>query len=402
MKILMLHNRYLLPGGEDLSAEADAALLRDHGCQVELLQEDNRRIERVGKARTAARAIWSLESFHRVQAILRKGNFDVLHVQNFFPLWSPSVYYAAARCGVPVVQTLHNYRLICVNAVFFRDDHHCEDCLGRAFPWPGILHACYRKSRLDSAAVAGMIGGHRLAGTWASKVDAYVAVSEFARDKYIAGGLPPDKIVVRPNFLDPSPTPGLGGGGYSLFVGRLSPEKGIANLLEAWSTAKKPLPLKIVGDGPLRELVATTARANPGIEYVGGKSPKEVLDLMRAAEFLIFPSTWPETMGRVVMEALAVGTPVLASRMGPLISMIVPGKTGRHFLPGDVASLRDELEWCACNLDALRRIRPEARKAFEAKYTGPGNAELLLAIYHKARESKATSLSRAHATSSKA
>jgi len=387
MNILMLHNRYLQPGGEDRSAEADAELLKEYGCRVELLEEDNRRIESLGKARTAGRAVWSVESFRRLQNILRSGHFDVVHVQNFFPLWSPSVYYAAARCGVAVVQTLHNYRLMCLNALFFRDHHICEDCLGGFFPWAGIVHACYRQSRMGSAAVAAMIGWHRMIRTWYSKVDAYIAVSEFVREKYMAGGFPPGKIAVRPNFLHPSPVPGSGGGGFCLFVGRLSPEKGIAVMLEAWRTAHNPLPLKIVGDGPLRELVSATARNNPGIEYLGSKAPGEVLDMMRAAESLIFPSASPESMGRVVMESLAVGTPVLASRIGPLVSMIVNGKTGRHFEPSDVASLRSELEWCTCNLDALRRMRSESRRAFEAKYTGPANAELLLAIYRTARES---------------
>lgn len=384
----MLHNRYLVPGGEDQSTAAEVALLSDYGCQVELLEEDNRRIDRLGKSRTAVRTLWSSESFHRVQAALQRGSFDILHVQNFFPLWSPSVYYAAARCGVPVVQTLHNYRLMCVNSIFFRDNRICEDCLGRVFPWPGVVHACYRESRPGSAAVAGMIGLHNMLGTWARKVDVYIAVSEFAREKYIAGGLPPGKIVVRPNFLHPTPALGAGGGGYCLFVGRLSPEKGIATMLEAWKAAQAPLPLKIVGAGPLRELVNAASRVSPAIEYLGSKQPGEVLDLMRAAEFLVFPSAWHETMGRVVMEAFAVGTPVLASRIGPLASMVVPGETGLHFSPGDVSELSQQLDWCARNLHELRRFRAQARKTFEAKYAGAASAKLLLAIYRQARESR--------------
>src|ERR1700743_365299 len=232
MKILMLHNRYLIPGGEDHVAAAETALLRDYGHEVELLEEDNHRIEHLGKARLALNTVWSAESYHRIDQKLRGGNFDIIHVQNFFPLWSPSVYYAASRNKVAVVQTLHNYRLMCVNSLLFRDQHICEECLGRFMPWRGILHACYRDSRAASAVVAGMVGSHKLIGTWHKRVATYIAVSEFTREKYIAGGFPAEKIVTKPNFLYPTPEPGSGGGGYALYVGRLSYEKGIAAMLE--------------------------------------------------------------------------------------------------------------------------------------------------------------------------
>ncbi len=229
MKVLMLHNRYLVPGGEDQSTAAEVALLTH---QVELLEHDNREIESLGKARTAARTLWSSDSYQRVHSKLCDGQFDVMHVQNFFPLWSPSVYYAAAKRGIPVVQTLRNYRLMCVNHSFFRDGQVCEDCLGRFMPWPGIVHACYKDSRMASGVVAGMIGLHKIMGTWRNRVDLYVALTEFAREKYITGGLPAERIVVNPNFVHPAPLAGTGGGGYALFVGRLSPEKGIPTLLE--------------------------------------------------------------------------------------------------------------------------------------------------------------------------
>ena len=385
MNILMLHNRYLVPGGEDQSAAAEANLLQQQGCAVELLEEDNRRVEQLGKARTAMRTIWSSESFHRIYNKLRTGKFDVLHVQNFFPLWSPSVYYAAAKCNVPVVQTLRNYRLMCVNAVFFRDSHVCEDCLGKRFAWPGILHACYRDSRAASAVVAGMEGFHHLAGTWRTKIHVYVALTDFARAKYIAGGLPAEKIVVKPNFVYPAPRPGHGQGGYALFVGRLSPEKGIATLLKAWQAAVNALPLKIVGDGPLSDVVDAAARQTPGIEYLGRRSPDEVTQLMERAEFFVFPTECYEGMPRTVIESFAVGTPVLASNLGATATMVVPGETGFHFTPGNVAELRERVERCSQSLDELRAMRPRARQAFENSYTGAANARMLLAIYERAR-----------------
>jgi glycosyltransferase involved in cell wall biosynthesis len=381
----MLHNRYLIPGGEDQCSAAEAALLRDHGHEVELLEEDNRRVEQLGNVQTALRTFWSRESYRRVDEKLRGGKVDILHVQNFFPLWSPSVFYAASRNKVPVVQTLHNYRLMCVNSLLFRDQHLCEECLGRLLPWRGVVHACYRDSRAASAIVAGMVGGHRLAGTWRNRIRTYIAVSEFARAKYIAGGLPAEKIVVKPNFIHPTPAPGKGGGGYALYVGRLSPEKGVATMLEAWKTARNAIPLKVVGEGSLAELVIGAGQACREIEYLGRKSLPEVLDLMRSAEFLVFPSEWYETMGRTIMEAFAVGTPVVASSIGPPASMVVSGETGFHFNPGNVAELREKLEWCSRNLAQLRAMRGKARQVFEAGYTGDANAAMLLAIYRMAK-----------------
>jgi glycosyltransferase involved in cell wall biosynthesis len=385
MKILMLHNRYLVPGGEDQCSVAEAALLRDHGHEVELLEENNRRIEQLGQTRTAIRTVWSRESYRRIDELLRSQAYDILHVQNFFPLWSPSVYYAASRNRVPVVQTLHNYRLMCVNSLFFRDQHICQECLGRFLPWHGVVHACYRNSRAASAVVAGMVGAHKLAGTWRERVSAYIAVSEFARDLYVAGGLPDEKITVKPNFIHPSPPPGKGGSGYALYVGRLSHEKGIATMLSAWKGADRAIPLKIVGEGPLAELVSAAVRQSMNIEYLGARSQPEVLDLMRNAEFLVFPSEWYETMGRTIMESFAVGTPVVATSIGPPATMIVPRENGFHFTPGSVPELRERVEWCSQNLDQLRAMRPRARQAFENNYTGAANAKMLLAIYERAQ-----------------
>jgi glycosyltransferase involved in cell wall biosynthesis len=390
MKILMLHNRYLLPGGEDQVSAAETALLRDYGHEVEIVEETNHRVEQLGKTRTALRTVWSQESYRRIDEKLRGSRFDILHVQNFFPLWSPSVYYAASRHKVPVVQTLHNYRLICVNSLLFRNQHVCEECLGHTFPWHGVMHACYRDSRAASAVVAGMVGAHKLAGTWQKRVALYIAVSDFAREKYIAGGFPATKIVVKSNFIHPTPAPGNGGGGYALYVGRLSPEKGITTMLAAWKSATRAIPLKVVGEGPLAEMVVAAGRACPAVEYLGGKPFSKVLDLMRNAEFLVFPSEWYETMGRTIMEALSVGTPVVASKIGPPESMVSPGETGFHFKPGSVAELKERLEWCSENLAQVCALRGNARKAFEAKHTGAANIETLIATYNIAKQADLT------------
>ncbi len=392
MKILMLHNRYLVPGGEEQATAAEVELLRDHGHEVELMEEDNRRVEQLGSIRTAIRTIWSWESYKRVDDKLRTGNFDIMHVQNFFPLWSPSIYYAASRNRVPVIQTLHNYRLLCVNSLLFRDHHVCEECLGRALPWHGVVHACYRESRAASGVVAAMVGAHNAAGTWRKRIKTYIAVSEFTRQKYIAGGFPAEQIIVKPNFIHPTPALGQGGGGYALYVGRLSEEKGITTMLDAWRDAQNPISLKIVGQGPLTDLVVAASAASRKIEYLGSKLLPDVLELMRSAEFLVFPSQVYETMGRTIMEAFAVGTPVLTSNLGPMASMVVPGKNGFHFAPGNVPELREKVEWFSRNLDQIRALRANARAAFEAEYTGSANLERLLAIYTAARQEQRPSV----------
>lgn len=385
MRILMLHNRYLLAGGEEAAVADDVGLLRQHGHEVELLEHDNREIERIGKSRVALRTLWSQDSYQRVKKILEAGGFDILHAHNFFPLWSPSVYYAASRAGVPVVQTLHNYRLMCVNSFLFRNRGVCEECVGRWLPWPGVVHGCYRESRMGSAVVSGMIGLHKILNTWQSKVQVYIAVSEFTREKYIAGGLPAAKIVVKPNFVSPSPHPGPGGGGFALYAGRLTPGKGISNMLKAWQTAEQCIPLKVVGEGPLASQVEEAVRSTNSIQYLGRKSSVELQKLMGQAEFLVFPSELYETMGRTVLEALAAGTPVLTSALGERASVIVPGRNGFHFPAGDVNALRQRVEQCSKDLEQVRSMRKAARKTFEEKFTADVNAELLLSIYEKAR-----------------
>ena len=233
--------------------------------------------------------------------------------------------------------------------------------------------------------VASMIGLHKMLGTWKNRVQMYIALTGFAREKYIMGGLPAEKIIVKPNFVYPSPAAGPGGGGYALFAGRLSPEKGIKTLLEAWNSAEEPLPLKIAGEGPLREFVSTSAESARAIQYLGPKTTSECYELMRQAEFLVFPSEWYEGMPRTVIEAFAAGTPVLASNIGATASMVVHGKTGFHFPAGDVAGLRRQVEWCSRNLQQVQALRKNARAAFEEKYTGAANIEMLFAIYRKAQ-----------------
>ena len=383
MRILAIHNRYQIRGGEDECYEAEVSLLREMGHQVEVYEASNDRVAKLGKLRLAADTVWSQEAYRDVEHQLQKQRPDVVHVQNFFPLISPSVYYAAKSQGVPVVQTLHNYRLLCPNALFFRDGKVCEDCLGQIIPYPGVMHGCYRENKLASAGVATMLSVHSAMNTWTKMVDLYITLTEFARQKFIAGGIPAEKIVVKPNFVRPEPEPGNGSGGYALFVGRLSVEKGLDTLLAAWEHLDKQIPLKIVGDGPLSDQVLAATKRLSQVEWLGRKSMAEVHALMGEAAFLVFPSKWYETFGRVAVEAFAKGTPVLAANIGAIAELVDSGRTGLHFCPGDAMDLAGKVEWLLENPAKLAQMRQQARTEFEDKYTALKNYQKLKEIYQK-------------------
>jgi glycosyltransferase involved in cell wall biosynthesis len=382
LRVLSIHNSYKLRGGEDESRESEERLLREMGHIVDLYEENNTRIAKLNPARLALRTIWSLEAYQSVHRQLRQNRFNLIHVQNFFPLISPSVYYAAQAEGVPVIQTLRNYRLICPNGLFFRDGRVCEDCLGKFIPHPGVVHSCYRDNRSATAVTAAMLTFHRAIGTW-DRVNLFIALSDFARHKFIEAGFPSDKIVVKPNFVHPDPGVGSGTGGYALYVGRLSIEKGLDVLLSAWERLSMKVPLKIVGDGPLAELVMEATKRMPQVEWVGIKPISEVHRLMGEAMFLIFPSNWYETFGRVAIEAFAKGTPVIASNIGAISELIDIHQTGLCFKPGDAEDLATKIEWCLHHPILLQEMRRHARAKYEAKYTATQNYQQLIDIYRR-------------------
>ncbi|OLE74348.1 MAG: glycosyl transferase family 1, partial [Bacteroidetes bacterium 13_1_20CM_4_60_6] len=255
MRILVVHNYYQQAGGEDEVFRAEVALLREHGHDVSTLTTENGAVHGLRSLVAARDAVWSVGFQRRLTECLRQSRPDVAHFHNTFFQVSPAAYYACRDAGVPVVQTLHNYRLVCPSATFYRDGRACEDCVGRAVALPGIRHGCYRQSRAQTAVVAGMLTAHRWLGTWQRSVDAYIAMTEFAREKFIAGGLPAEKIAIKPNFCATDPGIGNGAGGYALFVGRLSAEKGVETLMAAWRRLGGTVPLYVVGDGPLAPAV---------------------------------------------------------------------------------------------------------------------------------------------------
>jgi glycosyltransferase involved in cell wall biosynthesis len=384
MKLLLLHTYYRLSGGEDSVYEAEMSLLQNIGHAVLPLTFYNEDLVSFPSWQQAQLTLWNQEAYRRMRQTIRDYKPDLLHAHNTFPLASPAVIRAAKAEGIPVVMTLHNYRLLCVNALFFRRGRVCEDCLGR-IPWRGVLHGCYRDSRPASAVVAAMLTLHRALGTW-NMVDRFIALTEFGRQKFIEGGFLPEKISVKPNFVHPDPGPGEGRGGYALFVGRLSPEKGLGTLLMAWERLGGKVPLKIVGDGPLAPEVQVAQKRIPGVEWLGRKAPEEVYALMGEASFLVFPSEWYEGFPKVLAEAFAKGLPVLASALGSQGSIVDHGRTGLHFRPGDPEDLAAKVEWLLAHPNELARMRKEARAEYEAKYTAEENYRQLMAIYQTVLE----------------
>jgi glycosyltransferase involved in cell wall biosynthesis len=387
MKVLLVFNYYQQPGGEERIFAAEAALLESKGHCVLRYSVRNDSIDEMSRFALATNVIWNRSAYREVGRVVRENNIDLVHFHNTFPLISPAPYYAARRGRARVVQTLHNFRLVCPGALLSREGRVCEDCLGRSVPWRGVKHACYRGSIVQSAAVTAMLSTHRAAGTWSRCVDRYIALSDFAKQKFVQGGLPEEKIAVKPNFVDPDPGAGEGRGDHALFVGRLSPEKGIATLLRAWRRSENLVPLRIVGDGPLAEEVrSAAARPGSGIEYLGRKSRAETLRLMKEAMVLVFPSVWYEGFPLTIAEAYACGLPVLSSGLGTMASVVKTGITGLHFTPGDPDSLASCVAWMAQHPERVRRFGENARQDYLANYSAEGNYRRLIGIYQEAME----------------
>lgn len=380
-RILMVHNYYQERGGEDLSFESERRALEHAGVTVHTYIDSNYRVDTMGGLRAGVRCIWSLEAQRDIRRIIRETRPQLMHVQNSFPLISPSIYYAASAENVPIVQSIRNYRLVCPNAIFYRDDGVCEDCMGRRFAWPGVIHACYRGSRAGSATVAAMQTIHGAIGSWSRKVDHFVALSEFGRQKMIEGGLPADRISVKPNFVFPDPGPSDEEREFILFVGRLSEEKGIRSMLTAWERIHQRIPLVIAGRGPESDAVARAAERMDGVTWLGGQTIERIYELMGRARAVVFPSEWYETFGRVVIEAYSRSTPVIASNLGAITELVTPHQTGYLFEPGNPDSMARAAEQIWDDPEHARRMGCKGRELFESRYTAEQHLRAIDEVY---------------------
>jgi glycosyltransferase involved in cell wall biosynthesis len=381
MIILQVHNHYRLRAGEDECFADERELLRSRGHDVRCIEVDNADLTPLGTWTVGLQAAWNLGAFQKVRRVLRQWRVAVVAVRNFFPQLSPSVYYAARAEGAAVVQTLDNFRILCAGATLFRAGRLCTDCLHRAFPWPALLHRCYRNSIGATTVAATTAWFHWRLNTWENQVDMYIAPSHFVRRTFLASGFPEEKVAVKPHFVRHDPGVGTGSSGFLLYAGRLAPEKGIGTLLSAWRQLRRAAVLRIAGGGPLAE---TVNGAGAGVVPVGFLSTLDVQELMRQAAAVICPSEWNEPFGRTVIEAFAAGTPVIASNIGALPELVEHGRTGLLFRPGDAEDLAAKLEWFLSHPRQARAMRREARAEFEAKYTAERNYPILMEIYERA------------------
>lgn len=377
----MVHNAYQHRGGEDAVVESELALLRSRGHVVETFFRSNDDVAGMSTLSLARQTLWSGRTSRDVAERVRRFQPDLIHAHNTFPLISPSLYWAAQRAGVPVVQTLHNFRLMCLNALFLRQGRVCEDCMGH-LPWRGVARGCYRDSRAASGVLAGMLTLHRGLGTYRHKVARYIALNEFCRGKFIEGGLPAERVVVKPNFVDwkeeGSGFKGQGSRGEPglLFVGRLSVEKGVAVL----GAAMGLLPgvcLRVAGDGPQAGLLDGVA----GVTRLGSLPSAAVRAEMALALALVVPSVWYENFPRTIVEAFACGLPVIASRIGALADIVRDGQTGLLFEPGDARDLADRMAWAQANPQRMAAMGAAARAQYEAEFSPEVNYRRLMEIY---------------------
>jgi glycosyltransferase involved in cell wall biosynthesis len=408
VKIILVHCHYQQPGGEDVVFEQERQLLERAGHQVVVYRRTNFEVDSypgVKRLVLIQRAVWNSDSRAEFAELLRTEKPDVVHVHNTWIMISPSIYSACCEAGVPVVQTLHNYRLLCPVGTFFRDGKVCEECLDHTL-WRSIRNGCYRDSRAETAAVGMMLAVHRGRHTWEREVTSYVVLTEFARKKFLRGGLPAEKIFVKPNFVDPDPLPREGKGEYAIFAGRLSPERRVSTLLDAWAVLRSRIPLMIVGGGEERNHLAQKASWNnlDMVEFTGLLPHDRTIAAIKGARFLIFSSEWYETFGLTMIEAFACGVPVICSRMGAMQEIVEDGRTGLHFTPGDSRDLAEKVEWAWNHPEEMQRMGEEARWEYENKYTAEKNYPRAMEIYrHAIAECKLESLevdrSRADSTS---
>jgi glycosyltransferase involved in cell wall biosynthesis len=373
--VLVVHNRYQQLGGEDSVVDDEIKMLRENGHEVHEYRRNNVDINNMSKFRLFVDTIWSRKTVKEVSELISKVSPDIVHAHNTFPLVSPSLFWVVSSARIPIIQTIHNFRLSCLQAMFLRDNKVCELCKGK-IPWRGVVHKCYRNSFISSFVLACMLMFHRVLGTFTRQISAYIALNGFCKNKLIEIGINPSAIRVKPNFVRVSASVSPEKTGNPLYVGRLSQEKGISVLLDVI----KKMPSQqfdIVGDGPLIHEFDGIANVN----VFGELGYEAVITKISNAPYLIMPSIWYENMPRTLVEAFSCGTPVIASNIGALKCLIKDKVTGLLFEPGSHDSLYDAVMWAKNNVAQMTDMGKEAYVEFNEKYTSQKNYLALNRIY---------------------
>jgi len=388
MKVMMVHNVYQQASGEEIVFDSEKRLLERNGHEVIPYVRSNmelRNASLVDKIAIAPRMVWSSKTRQEFAAKLDADRPDIVHIHNTFMVISPSIYSACTERGIPIVQTLHNFRLLCPASDFFRDGRICEACVEQTL-LQSIQHGCYRNSRGATAMVATMLAFHRAMDTWGKSVTRFIALTEFAKSKFITSGFSSNSFMVKPNFADRDPGERVRAGDYAVFVGRLAVNKGVRVLLDAWKNLPMQYPLHIVGEGPERSAMEAQASKLQlsGIVFRERLSHADTIEVMKGARFIIVPSIWYEGFPMCIVESFACGTPVLCSRHGGLSEIVEDHLTGLHFNPGDAQDLARTVEWAWNHPAEMIKMGHAARGKYETTYTPEQNYSLLMNIYEQA------------------
>lgn len=382
MKILFVHNFYQVAGGEDAVYKNEKTLLECNGHQVIEYTVDNMSIKSLwDKVGVIFSTVFSISQYRKIKKILIESKPDVVHVHNYFPLISPAVFYACKKMNIPVVHTLHNFRAVCPTALLMFDGKICEKSINES-AWWAVKKKVYRDSMLGSFILTCMVELHKKIGTWQQQVSRYIALTDFAKSKYIQAGWPEDKLSIKPNFIsDPYNGEAIldKKSGYAVYVGRLSDEKGIDLILSAWVDVN--IPIKIIGDGPLNTLVKNNT--NTKIEYLGLQPKDKVLEYIKNADFIVMASTCYEGFPMVLVEALACGTCALVPKLGGMVEIIEDGTTGLYFEAANIRDLADKANWLENNFKSTQLMGGNARRAYLTKYTAITNYQQLNSIYQQ-------------------
>ena len=399
MNILLVHNFYgsEAPSGENRVFELEKELLIKHGNNIityERYSDEIRQAGIKGKIKGGVVTPWNFTSFHDVKKIAKSNSLDIVHVHNTFPLISPSIIHALKN-STPVVLTLHNYRLFCAAGIPMRAGEVCTKCIEDKSALPGLVHKCYRGQRLATLPLTINILMHRRLKTWTELVDGFIVFTEFQKSLVENAGVPGDKIYIKPNYYPGYPMVRSWEARENtiIYAGRLSEEKGAKDLISAWRIWGQSAPeLKIYGDGELIEELCGLVREldlSEKIKFYGKCSSEEVEAAIASSRMVIVPSICFEGFPMVVREAFAYGTPVAASNLGPLKSIVKDGVLGVNFMPGNAQSIFDRVSSVWNNSHKMEEYSVKCREEFELKYNENANYSNLMEIYHSVINKKA-------------